>query len=117
MKVLVDSNILMLAEQSRIDLSEFKGMLAIPEPCHRELQMLAQFRGKRGRSARVALKIIEAYGIEVVKSEDDCDPSLLSIAKSRGWAVATNDRKLIKVLLDNRIEVLRVVGKRLTRGD
>ena len=113
MKVLVDANILMMG----IDLSEYRGKIAIPLPCLKELEMLSEFCGKRGRAARVALMLVENLGIEVVEAEGDCDPSLADIAIKMKWAVATNDRKLIKALSDNRIEVLRPVHGRLERGD
>ena len=115
--ILVDSNVLMLCEQKKLRLPP--GEYAIPEACVRELEKLSLGKGKKARAARIALEIIKRKNMEILPtSGEDCDPSLLEIARSGGFRVLTADKELIKKLRLNRIEILSVKdGKIIDWGD
>ena len=117
MKILVDTNFLLLPAQFRIDIfRELRkhGSLATLDACIRELERISKGRGKSAMHARLALAVIKKKKIRIIKSKtrQSADTALLNHAKKYNYAVATNDRKLIKRLKNNGIKIIRLRQKK-----
>ncbi len=114
MKILLDTNFLLLPVQFRVDLSDLKehGSIATLDSCVKELERLSKGKGRTGEQAAVALAMIKSRGIRIISSKKNADSALLDSAKRHGYAVATNDRKLIKKLKDNGIRIIRLRQKK-----
>ena len=115
--IIADTSILLMIEESRLRLDEVIHELAVLSPCYEELAKLSSRKGRKGRAARVALMLLEKRNIPVIEVEGNCDDAIVEYAVKHGCAVATADEELIKRLRMNRIEVLNIKGKILTRGD
>jgi len=111
LKVLLDTNALMVPEQFRVDIfSELErhGYLEflVPRAVAEELEAVSR-NAKRGRdkvAAKVALGLIK--GCQMVEGRGDADSVLLELALDQGAAVFTNDKLLKKRLLSRGITVV-----------
>jgi rRNA-processing protein FCF1 len=115
MKILLDTNFLLLPAQFRVDLSGLRehGSLATLDACIKELEKLSKGRGIAGRQAAVALALVKSKNLRVIPGrKKDTDSALVNCAKRHGYAVATNDRKLIKKLKNNGIRIIRLRQKK-----
>lgn len=102
--IIVDTNMLMEAKKIFRNLKEFSdyGEVVVLSNSIRELQRLNK------REARLALELIKHNRIKILDAgENDADVAILRIA-SRGDAVATNDKKLIKQLKIKGIKTIRL---------
>ncbi|MBI5347579.1 MAG: DNA-binding protein [Candidatus Aenigmarchaeota archaeon] len=107
MKVILDTNILMLPEQRKIDV--FKYDAIVLEQSVRELKKIAKSRSKHGRAAKVALELIKRPGVKIVDHKKHMtDNAILDYAKLHSCAVATNDKELIKKLKAEKIKIIRM---------
>ena len=107
-KVIVDSNFLMIPSKFRIDifgeLSRTLNRLVdliVLSPVYEELQNISlDAHPKLSKQAKMALKIIEKLEIVDVKPipEETVDNIILRIAKEWNCPVATNDNELRKKL-------------------
>lgn len=108
MKVLLDTNFLMLPAQRRVDIyRELKGKLVTLKSCVRELEELAEGRGRAAIQARVALELAKGK-VRIVDAKGSADKVILSYAAGKKCAVATNDRKLIKSLKRHGVKIIRL---------
>ena len=115
--IILDSNILMLVEQKKIDISCVVEDAAVLSPCLEEMKKMALRNGKRGRAARIALEIIKRHSIRIVECTGSCDAAVIECSRRLHASVATVDKKLIKRLRAYGIEVLNIEGKTIKRGD
>ena len=118
MKILVDTNFLLLPAQFKIDIfKELRkhGSLVTVDACIRELERISKGRSRSAMHAKLALALIKKRKIKSIKSwktRESADTALSNHAKKYNCAVATNDRKLIKNLKNNGITVIRLRQKR-----
>lgn len=113
MKILIDTN-MFLAVKSLDVFSALRkhGTLATVSPCVKELERIAKSRKRSASAAKIALSLLKKNRVRVIKARKPADPALVSYGK-KGFAVATNDRKLIKALKNNGIKVIRLRQKKL----
>jgi hypothetical protein len=105
MKVILDSNALMIPLQLKIDIfSELERLgfteFLIPAEAIRELEKL----GRKNRDARVALELSKKC--RVIPAKGEVDFLLIKLAKSHKASVLTNDRELRKILRKQKIPVV-----------
>ncbi|MBI2578798.1 MAG: hypothetical protein HYW26_03745 [Candidatus Aenigmarchaeota archaeon] len=118
MKILLDTNMLLDCTKYRVDFSaQLHGHELITlSSCFNELEKLGKKRGKAGEAARIALIMARAKGVIIVRSaEKNADAAILRHAlreKQSDFAVATNDRALIKSLKKNGIRIIRLREKK-----
>ena len=115
-KVIADSNFLMLPSQRRIDI--FRELylslnrsvqIIILSPVYDELRNISLTRHpKLRKQASLTLKMIE--GLEIVNtkpnSKETVDDFIIRFAKESKYPVATNDKELRKKLRSNNIPVI-----------
>ena len=114
MQVLLDTNALMLPAQFRVDIfSQLAGAeFIVLDASLRELKKLAAGRGKTAAAAKLALQLIVAKPVRIVKSARSGDDAILAYATAHRCTVATNDKELIKALQSQGIVVVRMMDKR-----
>jgi rRNA-processing protein FCF1 len=110
-KVLLDTNALMVPEQFGVDIfSEMQRLgymdCIVPEPVLKELQYLTKkaHKGHDKLAARVGLGLAERCN--VVSSGVDADAALEALAVQENAAVFTNDKELKKRLIRRGITVI-----------
>jgi rRNA-processing protein FCF1 len=110
-KVLLDTNALMVPEQFGVDI--FSEMLRlgyaehlVPGPVQRELNYLTKKadKGLDKLAAKVGLGLAERC--KIISSEDDADQALENLAVRENAAVFTNDKELKKRLIRKGITVI-----------
>lgn len=114
MKILLDTNMLLVPHQFGVDIFEFLKdyeMLMLSS-CMGELKKLAKKRGDDGLAARVGLKLLKENKIKAVRTKEKGDKSILDYAAREGCAVATNDKGLIEALKANHIKIIRLKQKK-----
>ncbi len=117
LKALLDTNMLLAIAQFKADvIGELRkhGYVPIILSCvKQELEKLALGRSKDAKAARVALELLEKHDFDYITKGGPVDSALLSVAKSEGWAVATNDAALIKKLKAQGIMAIRLRQKKM----
>jgi len=110
--ILIDTSVLL--EAHRIDLFgelenfKFLGEPAVTKQVLNEIKNFTK-RNRYKRVARLALELIKKRGVKIIDVRGrDADESLLNAAFDLGCAVVTNDEKLIKLLKQKNIRVIRV---------
>ena len=121
MKIILDTNFLLLPAQFKIDifeeLKEFSQHIFTFDVCIDELEGIAKSGGRKSVQARVALDLLKKKRIKIIKTgEKNADIAILkyvkTIKKDGDLSVATNDRKLIKTLKNNGINIIRLRQKK-----
>ena len=115
MKVLLDTNFLLLPNQFGVDIFRYLEYYDIftLSSCLDELKKIGRGKGKDGRAAKVALKLIEQNKMKVIKSsEKTTDRAILQYAIDEKCTVATNDKELIKALKNRGIKIIRLRQKK-----
>lgn len=114
MKIILDTNFLLLPAQFKIDIfQELKNNeLIIFDLAIRELKKIARSKGKAGINANIALKLIKNKKIKIIKARGKVDKAIIDYAKNFNCWVATNDKKLIKALKKNEIKIIRLRQKK-----
>ncbi len=116
MKILLDTNFLMLPAQRKVDIYAKlqRNELITTKQCIKELQKIAKGKGKPAMHAKIALEMAENL-VKTVRSEGSPDDAILDYAVENNCVVATNDRKLIESLKRHNIKIIRLrQGKLLT---
>ncbi len=111
MKILLDTNFLMLPPQFGIDIyKELSGHeIATLKNCMDELEKLS----RANKKAALALQLAGNHDIEILKAEKGhADKAILEYAKAHKCAVGTNDAKLIKALRSYGIKIVRMRQKK-----
>jgi len=121
MKVILDSNALMIPGQFGVDVFSKLERLGynqflIPRPVIKELKTLqAHAKGKDKIAASIALSLTSRC--EIVESEKGADDAIIQMAKDMNVAVLTNDVALKKRLKENGIITIYLrQKKRLSVG-
>ncbi len=102
MKALLDTNFLMIPGEFKVDILSELLTLGYTEVFTldlvvRELEKLSRGRGRDARNARIGLEFIRKGGIAILKTEGkSTDEEILKLAKTKGFAVCTQDRELIR---------------------
>ncbi len=102
MKIILDTNFLMAVAQMKINIfSQLRGhKLYTANTIVMELRRLSKGRSKDARAARLALELIKAKHLKVLKSKQrSADRSLILYAK-RDYIIATQDKILQKKIKD-----------------
>jgi len=116
MKIILDSNMLMVPGQFNVDIFEELGRLGytefiVPKTVLKELNMLkSRYKGKKKASVDVAISLAERC--EILEEEGFADDVISKLA-SKEVAVATNDKRLIKELRGRGVRVVRLRQKKL----
>lgn len=119
MKFLLDANFLMAVGQFRIDIFHELMLFGKPEFCTldavvRELEKLAEGKGKDKKAARLALDLIGRKGIEVLKTGgEDADTEIERVAAEGDYTVCTTDKALTERLKREEVLVIGIKQKRL----
>ena len=114
MKILLDTNFLMMPHQFGVDIFEFLKdyeMLTLSS-CVEELRKLSKKRGDDGKAAKIALKLVKDRGIEVAKTKEKGDRAILVYALREKCTVGTNDIGLMKSLKNGGIKIIRLRQKK-----
>ena len=100
MRFLLDTNFIIEVVKKSVDMSGFMEFglpeFYILEGSIKELERLAQNKGKKGVYAKVAIELIEWNKFNILKSEEKSVDTDLS--KRNGFVVCTQDRELRKRL-------------------
>ena len=116
--VVLDTNFLLLPFQFRINI--IKELDYLIEKSHRyvissrtmdELKKLGRTVGKNGMAARLALKLIAASGVEVVKNDLPVDDWVVRYSKANDAIACTNDRLLRKRLMGLDVKVVTLMSR------
>jgi len=113
-RILIDTNFLMIPYQFGVDIfSEFERIcnfnyeLAVFEPSIFELKKIMQnASGKDKRAAQLALKLIKAKNIKLIKSKQKDVDLLILNNLGKDTIIATQDIQLKKRLLKNGMSVI-----------
>ncbi|MDI6888372.1 MAG: PIN domain-containing protein [Methanocellales archaeon] len=121
MKVILDSNALMIPGQFGVDVfAELERLgydqFLIPRPVIKELETLqAHAKGKDKIAASVALLLMSRC--KIIESRKEADDAIIQMAKDMNVAVLTNDAVLRKQLKENGITTIYLrQKKRLSVG-
>lgn len=111
MKIILDTNALMVPVQSGVDIfSELATLnfneFIVPSGVVRELELIASGTGADRNAARVALSLLNRCTI--IDTEGDVDDAILRLATDMHVAVFTNDTGLKRRLLDDGVKVVYV---------
>jgi len=116
MKVLLDTNFLLLPHQRGVDVFDEierlvpeRHVLATLSAVVTELEGLVG-ASRDGVAAKVGLELLRHKGVEVMPSDGGADESILEYASGGGVIVGTNDRKLRAKLRAAGVEVLCLRG-------
>lgn len=110
MKVLLDTNILMLSEKFKIDIfSEIERL--VEEKCDfftiksviNELSAISKSTGKKALQAKTALALIKSKNVKILDYSKYPDTAFEEID---GYAIATNDLKLARKLKSMKKQVI-----------
>lgn len=114
MKILLDTNFMMIPHQFGVDIFEFLKdyEIATLSPCIEELKKLAKKKSDDGTAAKIALKLAKANKVRIIKAKDAADKAILEYALQEKCTVGTNDKDLIKALKENDIKIIRLRQKR-----
>lgn len=112
MRIVIDTNALIYAAESKIDLfSLLKGnKIIIPNLVLEELQLISKAAAKASdkKAAFLALKIIENASFEAIQLSGKTDSAILKFAKAGDVAVLTNDAAFKKRLKQEGVKVLNI---------
>ena len=116
MKVIVDTNALILSAKFGVDLfSELNRLgyekVLVPGAVVKELKGLSNdLKGKEKTAVSVSLSFLDRC--EIVEGNGIADDIILKLAKEKGAAVFTNDKKLKERLLKEGVVVVIIRQKR-----
>jgi hypothetical protein len=110
MKVIVDTNALMVPAQFRVDIfSELQRLgydeILVPKAVVNELERLSKVDSKTRIAASIALSLLDRC--KIVDVNGNADDVIVKLAKEEGAAVFTNDAGLRKRLPAGRTVCLR----------
>ena len=116
-QVIIDTNMLMAIAQFKVDIfseidriCEFTHEIAVLDKTISELKKIAQSSGKDGKSAALALKIITAKKITIIKTDSPKPTDDVLVDYSNGGAIVATQDAALKRKLKKPIIVLRDKG-------
>ena len=124
-QILLDTNFLLIPAQFKVDIfseidriSYFKYELIVIDKTLEELEQISKGKGKDGRAAKVAIKLITNKKIKVISTSDTsagtdyADRMIIEIAgNNKEIIVATQDRQLKKILHENKTKLIVMKNK------
>ena len=117
MKIIIDTNALMLPYQSRIDIFSlleemgFDEFIVLDKSIGELKEIKERCKGKDGRAANVALDLTRRC--KTLTAKKSVDESILEVAKGRRIAVLTNDKELKEKLAESGVKVVYPRGRML----
>ena len=115
MKIIIDTNFLLIPAQFKVDIfseidrlcdSSYK--VYIFDKTINELEkIIKKQRGKHKAAANLALQLVKKFKINKLKATKNVDDAIVSLAKKERIIVATQDKELKKRLKGTRLIVLR----------
>lgn len=113
-KIILDTNFLMIPHQFGVDIFEYLKDCEIEtmSPVVTELKRLARKKNDDGIAARIAMKLIKDNKIRIIKSKEKADKAILNHAVREKCAVATNDKALIQALKSKGVKIIRLKQKK-----
>ncbi len=120
-QVLLDTSILLLPGMELKDIFtpiEQEYEILIPEACIKELRAMTQSQDKRGRSAKLALILIEQKNLKIISSTQlqRADDELLRIAKQLKIPIITLDKELKKRAKQQGIQIKIIKKNNIVEG-
>ncbi len=124
MQIVIDTNSLIYAAKAKVDvITELKKMgftkIIIPQEVLKELESIQNDKNQKGvdkNAAKLALQIIKFSKVDTVYlGRGHPDDKILEFAKSKNFAVLTNDRILKKRLKDESVQIF-TISKKLIRN-
>jgi rRNA-processing protein FCF1 len=115
MKILLDTNFLLLPVQFKVDIYEMlkNDDLFTLGLCINEIKRLSEKKSKDGISAKVALKLLNERNVKILETTiKRTDSAIIEIAKKHNYIVATNDKALIKTLKRCGVKIVRLKQKK-----
>jgi rRNA-processing protein FCF1 len=119
-RVILDTNALMMPGQFGIDLFEELGRLVgaydavTPRSVIRELEKIARGRGKDANAARIGLELSRRHAaVEERPALASVDEEVIRAAEEKGGLVVTNDRGLREALLARGVGVVSMRKQRV----
>jgi len=110
--IIIDTNIFMEKFDIFNELKKYDKNLAVLSSTLEELKKISNGSSESARKAKIALTLIEANKINIIKAEEVGDKAILNFARKHKCKVATNDKKLIKTLKRNNIKIIRTRQKK-----
>ena len=119
MKLLLDTNFLMIPGQFRVDIYEQMRGFGKPELYTAdlvvsELEKLAKGKGKDGANARLALMLVKENNVKILKSgkAGSTDEAIRRIATREGMSICTADKRLKTELVRRNIPIISLRKKK-----
>lgn len=113
-KTLLDTNMLLVPAQFKVDIyAQIPGSFYTLDLCIRELEKIAEKKTKTGFQAKAALILVKMKNVRMLKADKRSTDAAIKEKAKRGYAVATNDRDLIKDLKKSGLHVLRLRQKKI----
>jgi len=112
MKVLIDTNFFLIPGKYGVDFIKELERFGKPELFTldivlKELQMLAEKKGKDSRDARLGIEIIQKKNVGILETKvSSVDEEIERIAAEKGFVVCTQDKELQNRLRNEEIEVI-----------
>lgn len=114
MKILLDTNFLMMPAQFKVDIYQLlKGKeLCTLDLCVAELEELSKGKGKNASAAKIALGLLRKNNIKIINAEGAADAALIEFGKRGKYIIGTNDAELIESLKRYGVKILRLKQKK-----
>lgn len=112
MKVLLDSNFLLIPGRFRVDVFKELQLFGRPEPYTldlvvKEIEGIAKKPGRDAKYAHMGLFLLDSKGVNIIKTKArNTDREIERIAKEEGFIVCTQDRELIKRLRKKGVRII-----------
>jgi rRNA-processing protein FCF1 len=117
-RILLDTNFLMLLHKKRLDIfSEIEQLfpekheLVTLSSVIRELETLSAGVGDDSAAAKTALRLIESKRVGIIESEGPADRSIEDYARRENAVVCTNDRTLKRKLKARKVQTVSLQGE------
>jgi rRNA-processing protein FCF1 len=110
MKIILDTNFLMIPHQFGVDIYDFLKDYQIHtlSLCIDELKKLAKKKSDNGVAARVALELVKKNKVNIIRSKGKADKAVIDYAVMHGFFVGTNDKEMIEALKKQHIKIIRL---------
>ena len=117
MRVLLDTNLLLLPHRHKVDVfAEIERLMIGKHTVCTFSTVLDELKAlvdstEDGVAAKVGLELVGGRGVEVIPSSGDVDSAILEYAKNHDVIVATNDRELKRKLKEVGVKVIYMRGR------
>ncbi len=112
MKILMDSNFLLIPGRFKVDVFKELQLFGRPEPhtldlVVKELEEIAKKPGRDAKHAHMGLFLLDSREVNIIKTKGrNADREIERVAKEEGFIVCTQDRELIKRLRKKGVRVI-----------